>query len=332
MATEHLTSEEQTPMMKQWISKILQKDKLAHAYLFVGQAGAGKRELALYFTQALFCPNCTKETNYTPCQSCSECRRIEHGNHPDIHWLKPEGAAIKIDQIRALQKEFSYRGAESQKKVYIIQQTELMTTQAANSLLKFLEEPHPGTTALLLTEQKQRLLPTIISRCQELKLPPPSPHQLTKRLAEKYPEYLARCACHITADLEKASEICEADWFAELRSLVIQLQEENLTSITQAFIFIQDKWLVLAKEREQIDLSLELLLLWYKDLLYVKIDLEDQVVYMDQTERLKKQAAFLSQEKIARGLEAILDAKKRLYAHVNPQLLLEQLVIRLQEG
>lgn len=332
MLLEDVNSTESLLMMKQWISRMLKKDKLAHAYLFVGQAGAGKKELALYVTQALFCPSSTRETDFIPCQNCSECLRIKHGNHPDIYWLEPEGASIKIDQIRSLQKEFAYRGVETAKKVYIIQHVELMTTQAANSLLKFLEEPHPGTTALLLTEQKQRLLPTILSRCQELKFPPPSPNRLIASLTQTYPLPLATSACHITADLVKASEFCEADWFAELRSLMIQLLEESLSSMYQAIVFIQDKWLAIAKEREQIDVSLELLLLWYKDLLYLKIDLEDQVVYIDQTERLKKQVAFMSKEKIARGIEAILAAKKRLYAHVNPQLLLEQLVIRLQEG
>ncbi|GAA0353277.1 DNA polymerase III subunit delta' [Bacillus horti] len=324
---------EQHDRLKQWVSRILRKDRLAHAYLFVGRSGSGKKELALYMTQALFCPSATAQTEFTPCRHCVECKRIEHGNHPDIHWLAPDGSSLKIEQIRELQREFSYRGVETQKKVYIIEHIDRMTTQAANSLLKFLEEPYSGTLALLLTEQKQRLLPTIISRCQELKFPPPSPKQLIHRLHETYPLPLASCAAHITADLEKASHLCEAEWFAEIRSLMIQLlQEETGFSLHQGFALIQDRWLPLTKERDQLDISLELLLLWYQDLLYSKVGLEDQFVYIDQTERLKKRAMYLSKEKIAEGIEHILGAKKRLHAHVNPQLLLEQLLIRLQEG
>jgi DNA polymerase-3 subunit delta' len=323
------STERKQPKIQERINRMMAKNRMAHAYLFEGPKGAGKKEMAVYFAQSLFCQ--VPDGN-EPCLDCAECIRIQNRNHPDVHWIEPEGASIKIEQVRNLQKEFSYRGLETNKKVYIIDQIESMTTQAANSLLKFLEEPHPGTVALLLTVQRQRILPTILSRCQELKFPPPSPTQLIEHLATQFGNSLAYLSSHITADLEEALSLCQSEWFAELRNLVIQLTEELTQPSSKAIFMVQDKWTVLAKDREQMDVGLELLLLWYKDLLYLKLELTENYIYIDQTERLSKQALFWSKERIARGIEAILNAKRRLHANVNSQLLLEQLVIRLQEG
>jgi DNA polymerase-3 subunit delta' len=325
-----IKSEDRLQHIKQWIARVVKKERSAHAYILEGRQGAGKRATALFFAQTLFCLS-NDERGY-PCGTCTECVRIQHRNHPDIHWIETDGASIKIEQIRHLQKEFAYRGVESQRKMYIIQHAERMTVQAANSLLKFIEEPHSGTVALLLTEQKHRLLPTIRSRCQEIKLPPPSSRQVGQALAAEYDAALAMIAAYVTADREEAATLCQTDWFADLRNLVIQLVEELHNPAVQALFHIQDKWLTVLKEREQVDVGLELLLLWYQDLLYTKIGLEDEHVYINQTNRLRQQAQWLSQERITQGLQYVLEAKKRLHANVNPQLLLEQLVIRLQEG
>jgi DNA polymerase-3 subunit delta' len=323
------STDRRQPKIQERINRIMAKNRMAHAYLFEGAKGAGKKEMAAYFAQSLFCQS-SKENE--PCLNCTECTRIQNRNHPDVHWIEPEGASIKIEQVRNLQREFSYRGLETDRKVYIIDHIESMTPQAANSLLKFLEEPHPGTVALLLTEQRQRILPTILSRCQEMKFPPPSPTQMIEHLATQYGNSLAYLSSHITADLEEALSLCQSEWFAELRNLVIQLTEELTQPSSKAIFMVQDKWTVLAKDKEQTDIGLELLLLWYKDLLYLKLELTDNYIYIDQIERLSKQALYWSKERIARGIEAILSAMRRLHANVNSQLLLEQLVIRLQEG
>lgn len=324
-----ITSESKQPKLEKWLQRVISKDRVAHAYLFEGKKGSGKKEMAIFFAQALFCQS---QENPAPCLSCTECIRIEHRNHPNIHWIEPEGSSIKIEQVRDLQKEFSYRGVEKSHKVYIIDRIELMTTQAANSLLKFLEDPHPGTVAILLTEQRHRLLPTIISRCQEVKFSPLSPAHMIKQLTPQFGESLAYLSSHITADMEEALLLCQSEWFAELRNIVIQLTEEVSQPSSRAIFLIQDKWLSTAKEKDQIDVGLELLVLWYKDLLYIKLELPERIIYIDQQERLNKLVLYHSKERIAREIEATLRAKRRLQANVNPQLLLEQLVIRLQEG
>lgn len=96
------------------ITNSIRKQRLSHAYLFDGPKGTGKRNVALQLAKTFFCANKQGED---ACESCSDCKRITSGNHPDVHVIQPEGQSIKIEQIRNLKKEFSYRGMESVRKV-----------------------------------------------------------------------------------------------------------------------------------------------------------------------------------------------------------------------
>ena len=155
--------EELQPAVLKMLKNSLLKTRVAHAYLLEGIRGTGKKEIALLITKALFCDSLID--GYKPCEACHNCRRINSGNHPDVHKVEPDGLSIKKQQIQDLQEEFSKKGVESARKVYMISDADKMSVSAANSLLKFLEEPNSQTTAFLLSEQPQQLLPTILSRC-----------------------------------------------------------------------------------------------------------------------------------------------------------------------
>ena len=146
--------------MKNYFQKLISANKLAHAYLLVGSS----LEIALWITQSVYC----KEQ--TACGQCANCRRIEHGNHPDVHIVVPDGTKIKVDQIRELQREAALKAVEGQKQVFIIDKASKMNENAANALLKSLEEPLQDTLYLLVSETKNNILPTIISRVQTLKV------------------------------------------------------------------------------------------------------------------------------------------------------------------
>ena len=122
---------------KRILQHALSSGKVSHAYLFTGPPGSGRMAMANAFAKALFCTGGSNDA----CGHCLECRKFDHGNQPDLHIVEPEGASIKIDQIRELQRELSYKNIGSERKIYIIGRVETMTLQAANSLLKFLEEP-----------------------------------------------------------------------------------------------------------------------------------------------------------------------------------------------
>ncbi|EKN62437.1 DNA polymerase III subunit delta' [Neobacillus bataviensis LMG 21833] len=309
----------------------LLKNRVAHAYLFEGMRGTGKREVSLLLTKALFCESLID--GYKPCESCNNCRRINNGNHPDIHLIEPEGLSIKVDQIRNLQAEFSKKGVESSRKVYIIVHADKMSVSASNSLLKFLEEPSPGTVAFLLTEQLQQLLPTILSRCQILAFHPLAPQVMVKQLVENGVEPVkAPLLAHLTNNLDEALKLNVDEWFAQAQKIVVKLYEVLRKNPLEAMVTLQGDWFPHFKDKEQIQRGLDLLLLIFKDLLYIQLDKQEQIVFIEESERLKQFALQTSGRRLSDQMSAILDAKRKLQANMNPQLMMEQLVLKIQEG
>ncbi|MED1471860.1 DNA polymerase III subunit delta' [Bacillus salipaludis] len=319
------------PTVLKMIKNSIQKHRVAHAYLLEGIRGTGKKDIALLYTKALFCESPMSE--YKPCEACSNCKRINHGNHPDVHIVEPDGQSIKVDQIRNLQSEFSKKGVESLKKVYILAHADKMSVSASNSLLKFLEEPSSQTTAFLLTEQPQKILPTILSRCQVLTFQPLSPHAMVEQLIENGVDPMkAPLLAQLTNSLEDALSLNGDDWFAQAQKVVVKLYEVLKKNPLEAMIMLQGDWFPHFKEKEQINRGLDLLLLIFKDLLYIQLDKQEQIVYLEDSERLKQFALQASRRRLTDQMSAILEAKKKLAANMNPQLMMEQLVLKLQEG
>jgi DNA polymerase-3 subunit delta' len=320
---------ETQPLVVKILMRSLEKTRLAHAYLFEGSKGTGKKKVALLLAKSYFCKN---RTSIEPCQSCIDCQRIEHGNHPDIHNIKPDGQSIKKAQVEHLQKEFSYRGMESAKKVYIVEDAEKMTSSAANSLLKFLEDPMAPTLALLLTEHGSRILPTIHSRSQHITFSPLPREAFIVRLTEEgLPIQISSVLASLTTSFSEAIALSEGDWIAQARSVVIQLQEELYGRPSQVLFTLQEKWLPHFKERREQELGLDMILLWLRDLLYTQVGY-GSLTYVDQQKQLEQQSLSYSQEKIGRDMSAVLEAKRHLSANVNVQLLMEKLLLSIQEG
>src|SRR5690625_4179741 len=169
------------PLASKIITHSIIKNRISHAYLIQGERGTGKEAIALLLAKGLFCEH---RQGVEPCQICNICKRIESGNHPDVHWIQPDGRSIKTEQIENLQKEFTYSGLESSQKVYIIIGSDTLTLNAANRILKFLEEPGKQTTAIMLTENSQSIIPTIRSRCQVIDLQPLNPLLFRYQLIE----------------------------------------------------------------------------------------------------------------------------------------------------
>ncbi|MCH1626957.1 DNA polymerase III subunit delta' [Fredinandcohnia quinoae] len=322
--------EEYQPMVLKMVGNSLKKERVAHAYLFEGSRGTGKKEVAFLLAKSLFCTN---KQDYRPCNDCVNCRRISSGNHPDIHMIEPDGQSIKKGQIQALQEEFSKTGVESNRKIYIINHADKMTANAANSLLKFLEEPSSQTVAILVTEQIHRILNTILSRCQVLSFKPLLPKVISEQLVnEGISTTIASLIANTTNNLEEARRLSTDAWFGQCRSIVLQLYEVLNTRPADAFFVIQDKWLQHFKEKDQLSFGLDILLLVYKDLLYIQLGDEESIIFHDQVVKFKQYALQTSSRRISDQITAIFEAKRRLHTNMNPHLLMEQLVIKLQEG
>ncbi|MFT4415961.1 DNA polymerase III subunit delta' [Fredinandcohnia humi] len=322
--------EEYQPTVLKMVGNSLKKNRVAHAYLFEGSRGTGKKEVGLLLAKSLFCQ---QSQDFKPCNECANCRRISSGNHPDVHLIEPDGQSIKKWQIQELQEEFSKTGVESNRKIYLINHADKMTANAANSLLKFLEEPSSQTVAILLTEQIHRILNTILSRCQVLSFKPLAPKVISQQLTgEGVSSAIASLVANTTNNLEEARQLSTDSWFGQSRTLVIQLYETLNTRPTNAFFFLQDQWLPHFKEKEQLGFGLDILLLIYKDLLYIQLGDEEKVVFHDQIDSFKHYALQTSTRRISEQITALLEAKRRLSTNMNPHLLMEQLLLRLQEG
>ncbi len=323
--------EEIQPVVLKMIKRSIEKKRLAHAYLFEGMKGTGKKETGLLLAKSLFCLSPADEA--IPCEECNNCKRINHGNHPDIHIVEPDGLSIKKQQIHQLQEEFSKTGVESKQKLYMIIHADRMTVNAANSLLKFLEEPYQQTYAILITEQAQRMLPTILSRCQILSFKPLSSEHMIQKLIEMgVKEHRAPLLAQLTNNLDEALELNNDEWFAQAQKIVVKLYEVLKKSSLEAMVYLQEEWILHFKDKEQMDRGLDLLLLIFKDLLYIQFGKQGQAVFVSEAKLLEKYALQTSGRRLANQMSIILEAKKKLQANMNPQLLMEELVLKLQEG
>ncbi|MCX5657182.1 MAG: DNA polymerase III subunit delta' [Candidatus Omnitrophica bacterium] len=141
--------------------------KVGHAYLFYGPEGVGKALVAKFFAQLL---NCEGKDD-KPCYECNSCRKIEDKNHPDIFWIKPEedSMGIKILAVREIQERISFKTYEAKYKIFIIEDADKLLEDAANCLLKTLEEPPAGSVLILIAKNREKIIPTIISRCQSVR-------------------------------------------------------------------------------------------------------------------------------------------------------------------
>lgn len=148
----------------------IKRERLAHTYLLTGEKGSGKEELALGFAQAL---NCLEQRYFEACE-CPSCRKVKTKNHPDVQWLGGEDKvrSIKIESVREILNWASLKPYEGRWKVFIILNADKLTLDAANALLKVLEEPPPQTVFVLAVESRSYLLDTILSRCFEIRLRP----------------------------------------------------------------------------------------------------------------------------------------------------------------
>lgn len=310
----------------QTIKNAFVRDRVAHAYLLEGAKGTGKMDAAILFAKSYLCQN-RKELE--PCNECNNCKRINSRNHPDLFVISPDGLSIKKEQIQSLQKEFSFSGFESNKKVYIIEHANKMSTSAANSLLKFLEEPAQGTVAILLTEQIHGLLDTIISRCQLLSFASlPFTLFVQQLVDEGVPSSNAKLIASLTNNFNEAIDMNEDESFAESKKIVVEFSKQILSGSLDAFISIQEKFLAHFKERAEVENGMDLMMLFFKDLLYAKVGKTNKVVYVDELEYLKETSKRLEPSEIMEKVANITEAKKRLRSNVSPQSLLEQVAIK----
>ncbi len=318
------------------IAKVIENSivaqKVGHAYIFSGDYEPYLIETAQLFARSLFCES---PDGVEPCGSCRNCRRMDSGNLVDYMEVEPDGASIKKEQVQQLLSDLSLRGAEGDRQIYVIHQAHKMTPQAANSLLKFFEEPGVGKLAILVTTQPQLLLPTIRSRAQHLVFRPINRERLVETLVAdvQCTSDLARLALETYPKFEDAREALHNDWFVQAYGLVVQLVEVLTKRPQELLLFAQEKWLGHFKGRNELRVGLELFGNWLEQALHFKVRTD----YVPElfTKEQALYTAFVKDRpvhKIVHAIESVHEAIRRLEANVNPQLTFERLTFDLQKG
>jgi len=200
--------------------RIVGRNAFHSAYLFHGPSGMGKRKLAQAFAMAIFC----RELEDDFCGRCSACLRMKSGAYPDYRVIEPDGALIKIDQNREMIAEAVLQPYESQKKIFVLDPAERMRPEAANCLLKVLEEPFSFSIFILITSSPRAILPTIDSRCQKIRFSPMPCETLAKMLGERHsldPQAAATLARISGGRPALAEEMASGDFLSE-RDAVLQ--------------------------------------------------------------------------------------------------------------
>jgi len=251
---------------------IIAQNHLAHAYLFAGMEGAGQQTLAYWIAQRLFCLHVV---DGEPDGTCEECMRIANGQHPDIVTVAPTGQSIHVDQVRYLKAEFSKSAVEGNRKLFIISDAEKMTASAANSLLKFIEEPSGNVTALLLTTNKQLMLPTIISRTQVIEFPPLGAAALQKNFeAAGIKPQAAQTLRHLTNSVSQAQALLVDVWLPNAVEQLWRWFEQVVKGDARSFVAVQTSLVGLAKDSNQQLVMLDLVAALFQDLLQLHFQVD----------------------------------------------------------
>nr|MBC7244542.1 DNA polymerase III subunit delta' [Chloroflexota bacterium] len=315
----------------EWAVELLKRslalNHLAHAYLFVGPPRIGKTTLALFLARAV---NCLNEGN-RPCGICTACQAISRGVHPDVQVIDEEGGSIKIAQIRALQKEAALFPFEGRRRVYILCNFQHATLEAANCLLKTLEEPPSSVLFILTADKVEGLLPTIVSRCQVLKLRPLAAEQVERALKTYWgtePSQARKLARLSGGRMGWAIEASSNDaLLLNRKKYLIALEQALGQGRTERMKLAQQ----LSQSPEVLPELLGLWQNWWRDLLLAKsgnvhamTDLEREPTVLDEVQQY-------TLNEIWACLRAIEHAAEQIEQNVNPCLALEVLLLSLPQ-
>jgi DNA polymerase-3 subunit delta' len=305
------------------LRRSLATKRVAHAYLFAGTDGCGKKSTALAFVEAVFCG---KEEG---CGSCPSCKKIAALQHPDLHLVEPDGAFIKIDQVRELQRELAFRPFEAPKKACIIDDADRLNPAAGNALLKTLEEPPGDALMILLTANVGGMLPTILSRCQQLPFRALSQQAIEGCLRQGGcdPESSRLAASLAGGSLKRGVEFAHETPLAERANFIERVAAFSLSRSAPLFAAAEE----MAADREKALTLLELLTAFLRDVMLLQGG-SSELVNGDLLPLVEREASRFSRERLMERIDWVTEARRALMRNVNPRLAFEVLFMRLADS
>ncbi|MEZ4459819.1 MAG: DNA polymerase III subunit delta' [bacterium] len=316
------------------LERAIAADRMHHAYLFVGPLGVGKFSTALALATALNCLERPSDAFAAGCGRCSACRKIESRQHPDVHTVEPDGQFIKIDQVRAVQKAASTRPYEGRFQVIIIDRAHQMGDEAANAILKTLEEPPVSMRFALITDQPNRLLDTIRSRCQVLRFGSLDPDEVTELLAEKARSLTPPPEAAFLPVAARFAEGSPGRAFALLESGVLERRVDvvrQMLAINPAHpAQLLDVAEAMQKDKQLLFEYLDILKVFLRDVMLVKtLGDAHRCVNQDLPEQIQALANALTMDDVLGRLDVLDRASRLLERPISPQLIAEDLLLKL---
>lgn len=301
------------------IQAYLEKSRFSGAYIFSGPEGIGKKMVAKIIAQQL---NCTGQTD-RPCGSCRCCLKIQKEEHPDLHIIQNGQSQIKIEDIRGILRQANFRPYEGRAKVFIIDNAHKLNSEAANSLLKVLEEPPREVLIILVTHKPQNIIKTVLSRCQAIKFSPLIRARLETVLIKNYA--LDKSTAHFLA------------YYAEGRlGLALRLKD---TPLLQEKNKIFDSFILSCKpldhstmnqSKEQLQICLNILASWFRDIYLLKCGLPDkETIHLDRHTDLLKLIPKFSFKQLDNIMATLSESSGYLDKNLNSKLILHNLGAQL---
>lgn len=299
------------------IRRGLQYSQLARSYLFTGPDGIGKKLVARTLAKSI---NCLGGCAIDSCDTCPSCLKIEKNQHVDVHCIDESGSeSIKIEAIRTLQRDLSLRPYEGRRKVFIIDNAHNLTSEAANALLKILEEPPPDSLIILISSKISLLFKTIISRCQVLRFSPIQRTVIENLLKREYSldEQRAHCIAHFSEGrLGYALRLKDTDLFASKNKIIDEFVLKRKSGMDN--VQIQNK--------DDMRYALNTLVFWFRDMYLLKSGMPyEELANLDRKGDLSRAATRYSFDELEEAMNCVTDSLLYIEENINIKLLLSNL-------
>ncbi len=274
------------------LSNSIKNNKISHAYLIESKGNEKSYDFALSFAKALLCPK--KLTNNKNCIGCNQCQIIDDNNFLELEVIDTDDMWLKKEKIENLQSDFNFKPIIGKNKIYIIKNAEKLKENLSNKLLKFIEEPAPGIIAILLIDNKSKILDTILSRCQLISLNNEEKHTI------------------IDDDLTKI-----------VIKFIEYVEQDKLETILYTNSLLHDHM----NDRNNYIEVLNVILDFYKSILNYKINIQKYYISNDYIVEIKKIGEKISFNNILKKIDIIINLKKAILNNANINLIVDKLII-----
>lgn len=303
--------------------RAIQEGRIGQGLIFAGERGIGKHQFAMALAQAV---NCEQPVGGDACGACLNCRKFAARDFTDVKTIVPDGQFIKIAQMREMSGEAQFRPFEGRRRVFIIDEAERLREEAANSILKTLEEPPDTSLIILITEKPYALLQTIRSRCQMLNFAPLTYQELETFLKANYQRpidetrMLARLA---RGSIGRALEI-DLGEYRDARSAALEIIEAQLVTHDTIRLLAAAEHLGRKLDKPEFEKQADLMLILLQDIFYLKSGkVADNLTNADVADRLKRIAEAATFEQISKFVEGLESVLQNLTRNINRHLALE---------